>query len=399
MTNDILKIAKKHEKETADFLIDLVKTPSLSGNEKSIVDRIKKEMGKIGFDKIWVDGLGSIVGELGTGKKKLAFDAHIDTVDIGNRELWDFDPFDAHEKNGKIWGRGTADQKGGFASMMCAARIIKELDLAKDATMYFVGSVLEENYDGLCWDYLISKEGLKPDLCILTEPTNLKIVRGQRGRLEIDIIIKGKSCHGSAPERGDNAIYKTALLVSNIKELHNHLHTDPFLGQGSIAVTGIKSNSPSLCAIPDICKIHLDRRLTMDETLESAVNEIETLPSFIEKDMEIIIPEYNALAYTEKKYPAKAYMPTWIISKDHAYLKTAKETYKALFEKDPNVGCWIFSTNGVSIMGKHNIPCIGFGPGKEEQAHTANEWINKDDLHKAAAFYASFAEKFTSSKD
>lgn len=392
MTKDVFEAAKKYRDEMADFLADIIKIPSLSGQEEAVVDRIKAEMEKAGFDEVKVDGLGSVVGRIGNGPTKIAFDAHIDTVDVGNPDLWSFDPLEARIKDGRVWGRGAADQKGGMASMVYAGKIIKELGLAKNATIYMVGSVMEEDCDGLCWNYLIKEEGLKPDVCVLTEPTSLKINRGHRGRMEIEIAMKGVSCHGSAPERGDNAIYKMAPLVMKIERLNEKLRSDEFLGKGTVAVTHIESSGPSLCAVPDFCKIHLDRRLTWGETEKSAVDEIREALGGLKA--EITVPVYENSGYTGKVYPMKKYYPTWKIEEDHKALVAAKKVYGDLFDTTPVVDKWTFSTNGVAIAGMHNIPCIGFGPGNEEQAHAPDEWTPVEDLVKAAAFYAEFADKY-----
>jgi len=244
MTNQILELAQKYQKDTAQFLIDIASIKSLSCGERAVVERIAREMKEVGFDKVWTDGLGSVVGQIGNGKKKIAFDAHIDTVDVGNKDLWKFEPFKAHEKDGKVWGRGVADQKGGMASMVYAGKIIKELGLAKDATVYMVGSVMEEDCDGLCWQYLIKEEGLKPDVVVLTEPTSLNVYRGHRGRMEIEMTVTGLSCHGSAPERGDNAVYKMAPIIKGIEKLNDKLKSDEFLGKGTVVVSQVSSVSP-----------------------------------------------------------------------------------------------------------------------------------------------------------
>lgn len=401
--NNILELAQKHEKDVANFLVDIVSIPSLSGQEKGVVERIAKEMKKVGFDDVKIDGLGSIIGRIGNGPVKIAFDAHIDTVDVGTRELWNFDPHAAHIKDGKVFGRGTTDQKGGMASMVYAGKIIKELGLAKNATIYMVGSVMEEDCDGLCWDYLIKEENLRPDICVLTEPTSLNLYRGHRGRMEIKVKAKGVSCHGSAPERGENAIYKMAHIVLDIEKLNERIRSDDFLGKGTVTVSEIKSVSPSLCAVADGAEIHLDRRLTWGETEESALAEIRALPSF--KDLtvgadlrvcppvEVFVPTYEGLGYTGKTFPMKKYFPTWKIAADHEGVVAARSAHKKLFDVEPKVDKWTFSTNGVAIMGIHGIPCIGFGPGHEKEAHAPNEWTPVEHLVKATAFYAQFAEE------
>lgn len=388
---NIFDLALEFKPQISKFLMDIAAIPSLSGGEKKVVGRISSEMKAVGFDKVWVDGLGSVIGQIGNGKRKIAFDAHIDTVDVGNRDLWSFDPYNAHEKDGKIFGRGVADQKGGMASMVYAGKIIKELGLAKDCTVYMVGSVMEEDCDGLCWQYLIKEEGLKPDVCVLTEPTSLNIYRGHRGRMEIEISVSGVSCHGSAPERGVNAVYKMARVVEGIEKLNEKLTKDEFLGKGTVVVSQISSVGPSQCAVPDKCSIYLDRRLTWGETENSALSELREVCADAGIKAEITVPEYKNKAYTGKVYPTKKYYPTWKISSDHEAVVRAEKVFAELFSAKPKTDKWTFSTNGVSIMGMHGIPCIGFGPGNEEQAHAPNEWTSVEHLVKAAAFYAAYA--------
>lgn len=394
MTNQILELAQKYQKDTAQFLIDIASIKSLSCGERAVVERIAREMKEVGFDKVWTDGLGSVVGQIGNGKKKIAFDAHIDTVDVGNKDLWKFEPFKAHEKDGKVWGRGVADQKGGMASMVYAGKIIKELGLAKDATVYMVGSVMEEDCDGLCWQYLIKEEGLKPDVVVLTEPTSLNVYRGHRGRMEIEMTVTGLSCHGSAPERGDNAVYKMAPIIKGIEKLNDKLKSDEFLGKGTVVVSQVSSVGPSLCAVPDKCSIYLDRRLTWGETESSAISELREVVADNGISAEIVVPEYRSEAYTGKVYPTKKYYPTWKIAPDHKAVVTAEKACVELFGVKPKTDKWTFSTNGVAIMGMHDIPCIGFGPGNEEQAHAPNEWTPVEHLVKAAAFYAAFVRSW-----
>jgi putative selenium metabolism hydrolase len=323
-------------------------------------------------------------------------DAHIDTVDVGTRDLWKFDPFDGHVKDGKVWGRGTADQKGGMASMVCAGKIIKELGLDGDYTLLVTGTVMEEDCDGLCWDYLIREEKIKPDVCVITEPTGLRIYRGQRGRMEMKVAVRGLSAHGSAPERGDNPIYKMARIVLNIEALNAGLKPDRenFLGKGTVVVSNIDSIGPSLCAVPDGCMIHLDRRLTKGETKDSAIAEIRRAMGEIKGD--VIVPKYAKPAYTGKVYEMESYFPTWVTPEDHPSVKAAVSAYESVFAKAPLVDKWTFSTNGIAIMGMHAIPCVGFGPGFEEQAHAPNEWTPVEHLSTAAAFYAAFPSAYLS---
>ncbi len=390
LAKNIFNAAKSHRSSIATLLAKLVSIPSLSGQEKNVVDCIHAEMQAAGFDDIRIDGLGSIIGRIGSGKHIIAMDAHIDTVDVGNQSLWSFDPFNGHIRDDKVWGRGCADQKGGMAAMIYAGRLIKEMGLENDITLYVTGTVMEEDCDGLCWHYLISEENIRPDICIITEPTGLNIYRGQRGRMEISVSVEGLSAHGSAPERGDNAIYKMMPIVNQIAKLNENLAVDDFLGKGSVVISEIGSVGPSQCAVPDECHIYLDRRLTAGESKDSAIAEIEKIAK--SSDAKITIPTYKEPGYTGRVYPMEKYYPSWVTPEDHPVTQAANHTYQALFNDQPLIDKWTFSTNGVAISGLHNIPCIGFGPGFEEQAHAPDEWTPVDHLWKACAFYTLFPE-------
>ncbi|HRR51320.1 MAG TPA: YgeY family selenium metabolism-linked hydrolase [Candidatus Cloacimonas sp.] len=390
MYKEIYERAKHYEDTNARFLMDIVKIPSFSTKEKEVAKRILKEMQEIGLNEAYIDPLGNVIGRLGCGKKVIAFDAHIDTVYPGDLSLWDFDPFDAHLKDGKIWGRGTVDQKGGMASMMTAARIIKDLNLDKDLSIYFTGTVMEEDCDGLCWQYILNEGEIKPELVVITEPTNLNIYRGHRGRMEMEVSVKGLSCHGSAPERGDNAIYKISRIALEIEKLHQHLRSDDFLGKGSICVTQVFFTGPSQCAVPDSARLHLDRRLTWGENKESAVAEVQD--ACIKAgypDAQIEVLSYAEKAYTGLVYPTEKYYPTWVTPLDSAYVQNAADAYSKTLEIEPVIDKWTFSTNAVAIAGMKGIPCIGLGPGNEIYAHSPNEAIPIEHLTKAAAFYAA----------
>jgi len=385
----IIELAKKYEPEISKFLRDMIAIPSESCQEEKVVLRIKEEMEKVGFDKVEIDPMGNILGYIGHGKHLIAMDAHIDTVGIGNPENWKYDPYKGHEDEEIIIGRGASDQEGGMASMVYAGKIIKDLGLEGEYTLVVVGSVQEEDCDGLCWQYIIQEDKLRPEFVVSTEPTDGKIYRGQRGRMEIRVKTTGVSCHGSAPERGDNAIYKMGPILSDLKALHENLMDHDFLGKGSLTVSEIFHTSPSRCAVADSCWISIDRRLTAGETGEYALQQIKNLPSVKAANAEVSMYTYERPAYTGLVYPTECYFPTWLIENEHPVCHTLVDAYKGLFKEEPKVDKWTFSTNGVSIMGRFGIPCIGFGPGHEDQAHAPNERTWKKELVNCAAMYAA----------
>jgi putative selenium metabolism hydrolase len=411
----IRALAESRRNDLATFLGEIVRIPSPSGGEVDVASRIRREMEAVGFDEVRLDALGSVIGRIGSGPIVIAMDAHIDTVGVGNPDLWRIDPYAGTVIDGCVWGRGAADQKGGMAALIEAGRIIKQLGLDRDGrfTLFVTGTVLEEDCDGLCWLHLIREDGLRPEVVIVTEPTGGRIYRGQRGRMEIEIEVRGVSAHGSAPERGQNAIYRMTEVVRGIQQMAGSFPADEFLGRGSVTVTYIEGRGPSLCAVPDISRLRLDRRLTWGETPESALAEVRrVLDGCSWRDepevARVRVPRFEQPAYTGKVYPSDAVFPAWKMPADHPAVRAAERTLRALDPAEaarrfaaaagetstsgvePSEACWTFSTNGVAICGTHGIPCVGMGPGFEEQAHAPDEFCPVEHLVKAAAFYAAF---------
>jgi len=389
LAREVLQLAEQHRDLTARNLSRLVQIPSLSGQEREVNAELAAQLEAAGFDEVSIDPLGNCIGRIGHGPRLLAIDAHMDTVDVGERANWSFDPFGGEVRDGFVHGRGSVDQEGGAAAFVTAGRIVKQLGLGDQLTLVVTGTVMEEDCDGLCWKYLIEEGGLRPDLVISTEPTNLGVYRGQRGRMEMGVSFRGRSCHGSAPERGDNAAYKAARACLAMEELHPRLKPDHFLGKGSITVTELTSSGPSLCAVPDAARLHLDRRLTAGETEQSAVAEVEAAVAGLDATVEVL--HYDGLAYTGLRYGMPKYYPTWVLPADHPAVREGAAVAEALFGQAPVVGRWTFSTNGIAINGLHGIPCIGYGPGDEVLAHAPDEKVPVDHLVRASAFYALFA--------
>ena len=179
-----------------------------------------------------------------------------------------------------------------------------------------------------------------------------------------------------------------APILNELKKLDDKLRNNDFLGKGTLTVSEIFYSSPSRCAVPDGCSISIDRRLTYGETYESALEEIRNLSSVKKANAKVTMYDYNKKSYTGLLYNTKAYFPTWLIEEEHNVCQTLVDTYRILFKSEPIVDKWTFSTNGVSIMGRYNIPCIGFGPGHEEQAHAPNERTWKSEIVKSAAMYS-----------
>ena len=431
MALDYAKIKAAAEGYKADmvrFLREMISHPSESCEEKEVAACIKAELEKLGYDKVEIDGLGNVIGWMGEGDKIIAIDSHIDTVGIGNRENWTADPYKGYETDEIIYGRGGSDQEGGMAAAAYGVRIMKDLGLIPAGyKIMVVGSVQEEDCDGMCWQYIVNKDGIRPEFVISTEPTDGGIYRGHRGRMEIRVDVKGVSCHGSAPERGDNAIFKMADILQDIRALNNngcsestaikglvkmlepkynpeHYEDARFLGRGTCTVSQIYFTSPSRCAVADSCAVSVDRRMTAGETWDSCLQEIRDLPAVKKygEDVQVSMYMYDRPSWTGEVYETEAYFPTWINRESAAHVKALVDAHKALFGGErigapsamstragrPLTDKWTFSTNGVAIQGRYGIPCVGFGPGAESQAHAPNEITWKQDLVTCAALYA-----------
>lgn len=383
--------ARAHLPAMSAFLRDIIRLPGESRREEAVIRRIRAEMDRLGY-RTEIDGMGNVLGFLGRGPRLLAFDAHIDTVGVGLRDAWSFDPHEGCEDEHIIGGRGASDQKGGMAAMLYGGVIMRDLGLVPDeVTVLMTGTVQEEDCDGLCWQYLVRERGLRPELVVCTEPTDGGIYRGHRGRMEIRVELKGLSAHGSAPERGDNAIFGMGRILADLEALGAHLADDPFLGRGTLTVSEIFFTAPSRCAVADSCAVSIDRRLTAGETPELALEQIRALPSVRAAGDRVTVSVYRyaEASWTGLVYPAPCSFPAWVLPREHAACRAAEKAYCGLFGHKPRVGAWTFSTNGTAIMGMFGIPVIGFGPGRESEAHAPDEKTWKDDLVDCAALYAA----------
>ena len=376
------------------FMQDIIRIPSLSSEEGAVIQRIRDEMLRLDYDEVTVDPMGNLLGRIGSGPRVIALDGHVDTVDVGDPSLWDRDPHSGDIEDGILYGRGTSDMKGGVASSVYAGGILKKKGIPDEVTLYVTATVQEEDCDGLCWQYIVNEDELRPDLVVITEPTSLRIYRGHRGRMELEVHTSGVSCHGSAPERGVNAVYKMAGIIADIEKLNERLEPRDPLGKGTVTISDIRSTSPSLCAVADGCTIHLDRRLTMDETEDTSVAEILALPSVQDAAATVTVLDYAVPSYSGLTYPTRKYYPTWETPESEPAVQAARTAYRQAFGEEPEVGYWTFSTNGVATAGMHDIPTIGFGPGHEHFAHAPNEQTEIEHLVCCTAFYTALVDTF-----
>jgi putative selenium metabolism hydrolase len=368
------------------FLRELIAIPAESGKERARCERVKAEYERLGFEEVRFDGLGSVVAAAGHGPTTILMDGHIDCVGVGDRSAWPHDPFLGKLEGGRVYGRGAVDELPAVACMAHGLRLLVERGLPQGIRVVLCASVLEEECDGLPLMHLIEEEGVRPDMVVLGEPTDLDVYRGHRGRMGIEIVTRGVSAHGAHCERGVNAVYKLAPIIAEVEWLNGQLRTDPFLGKGSVTVSWVDCTSASFNAVPDRARIVLDRRLTAGETPESALVELRALPSL--GDAQVRVLSWEGRAWTGRTVSQEQVFPTWVLPEEHPLVAGVAAAAAKVLGRPPAVSRWTFSTNGVATAGRLGIPTVGFAPGREELAHTVSEWVAVEDLVAATAVYS-----------
>jgi putative selenium metabolism hydrolase len=384
----ILALAREEKDYIAELLRGLIRIPSPSTMEEEAVTYVKGELEKMDLDEVFTDSIGSIVARYGTGSRVVLCDSHIDTVGVGDANAWEIHPFEGKLEDGVIYGRGASDNKAGVASMVGGLKILSRLAERSDFSLYFAGIVQEEDCEGLALSVLMEEHGLNPECVVLGECTDMAVYRGHRGRAEMEVVTKGRSCHASAPERGENAVYKMAPVLEGIRYMNDNLAEDAFLGKGSIAATKIECETPSVNAVPDLCRVFVDRRTVPRDTADSVTRELDEIVRAVRGEVRVLTysrPSYKGFVKERTKF-----FPAWTLDENAYAVEKAKETCRFLFGGEPGTGRWVFSTDGNYSMGVKSVPTIGFGPGEERHAHAVDDQVRVDDLWKAAAFYALF---------
>lgn len=373
-----------------DFLRDLVAIPSMDSQIRQVGERAKVEMEKLGFDQVWFDSMGNVVGRIGDGPRKLLYDSHIDTVGIGDAAEWQWNPFQGKSEAGRFFARGACDEKGSTPGMIYGLAMARDLGLLEGWTAYYFGN-MEEWCDGIAPHAFVEHEGIRPDFVVIGEPTKMQVYRGHKGRVEMKVVSKGRSAHAASNHVGDNAIYKVLPVIQGIANLEPQLGDHEFLGHGKITVTDMEIETPSINAVPNLCTIYIDRRVTFGEGVEAVIQQVRDLiPQPYQENGEITVEMlfYDEPSYTGFVFPVEKYFPAWALEDDHPFVQAGLAAASLIGLPEHPAGKWNFSTNGIYWAGKAGIPSIGFGPGEEETAHTVMDSVLLEDVVKATEFYA-----------
>lgn len=377
---------EEHREDIISFLRELIAIPSYDSQILEVGQRVEVEMRKLGYDDVWWDRMGNVVGVIGDGECKLLYDGHLDTVGVEDYASVDFDPFEGKVEDGVLFARGACDTKGCVPGMVYGVAVAKELGLLDGYTVYYYGNMEEWN-EGSAQQVLCELEGVKPDLVVVGEPTNMRVHRGQKGRLEFTITATGRSSHGASNHLGDNAIYKLLPIIEAISGLESAFKSDPFLGKGTITVTDMTVKTVSVNAVPHEATIYVDRRLTHGETPEGELARMQALVGERD-DITVRIPIYDTPSYNGFAFPLEKVYPTWVTDEAHPLIQAGLRAGERLWGTMDSPYKWDFSTNGVYWAGKAGIPCVGFGPGDDQHAHTTHDQVRLEDVVQATAWYA-----------
>ncbi len=375
------------------FLKKLVQTPSLSGQEGDVASLVMEEMQRLEFAEVKMDAAGNVLGRVGPESDGgVMLDSHMDTVGVSASSVWRFDPFSATVDAGRLYGLGACDMKGGLAATVHGAALLskREAFLHKPVWVVIVG--LEEPAEGTGTRCLFEEDGLRPDYAVIAEPSDLQVVRAQRGHMEMRLTVKGQSAHSSTPDLGKNAIYDAARLVFGLELLSGQLVDDPFLGPGVLAVTSIQSEAVSRNAVPDRCELIIDRRLTAGESEAIVLLEVERVITREGTDAELAVIEESVTTHTGKTYQVRRASMPWALDERHPLVQAALSTARGVGIR-PSVTRWQFATEGTYTATVAQVPTIGMGPGDPSLLHRCNEYVTLKEVYRAASFYAALSNR------
>jgi putative selenium metabolism hydrolase len=378
------------------FLADLIRIRSYTGQEGPAVARTLAELKAVGCEEVWMDSAGNALGRIGRGRRVILYDAHLDTNEVADEREWPHPPLAPTVQDGAMWGLGASDCKGGVASIVYGAAILKQLGLAGDFTLLVMGATLEEDAEGFALRSLVERDGVRPDVVLLAEATDLTLRRGQRGRCEVRVRTAGRAAHASTPQLGDSALLKMLPVIQAIEGMNPSLPRHPVFGQGTQVVSLIEGpHTPN--SVPSWCEIAVDRRMAPGETLESMLAGIRAVVEPLGATARV--PDQPVRTHTGLALDGPSFFPGFYLDDGQPLIEAGLATTESLWGLRPPVGVWQFSTDATYSAGAAGIPTIGFGPEEEKYVHAANDQVDLAKLEKAAAFYALFPLLLTEQLD
>jgi len=361
----------------------LIRQRSLSGEEGAVVELIISEMQRLGFDQIWKDKNGSAIGVIkGTQLgPTLLLDGHCDTVGVAPGVSWTHDLFGGEIKEGVIYGRGAADMKGALAAMIYAAASVDRSHLKGEVAVS--ATVMEESLEGASLQTVM--EDLAPDFVVIGEATDLNLNRGGRGRAEIHLETIGRPAHSSSPHLGRNAVHDMTRVIRLIESLP--VKTDALVGQTVFALTDIISDPYPACSmIPSRCRVTYDRRLIAGESPGDVLDAITGSSELQDISLRAEIATADYHTYTGAILRGTKFLPAWAFPETDSFVQACLRGLRKA-GLTPKIGAYRFCTNAAYSAGMAGVPTVGFGPGREEDAHTVDEHLGLESLITAKKGY------------
>jgi putative selenium metabolism hydrolase len=378
----------RYQDAIIDLARQLIRIQSYSSQEGPIIRFLEQKMIELGFDRVKIDAMGNLVGTMGEGSKSILFDAHVDTVEVPDEKDWEYPPFEGIVANGRLHGRGAVDMKSSVAASLYAAVSAKHAGKLEGKKVMVSCTVNEEDCDGENLKFLFNSLGIQPDFVVICEPSGNQIALGHKGKAQVKVRTEGKSAHGSAPEKGVNAVYEMAEIIQKVESKNfalAKLEKDGF--KPTLVLSRISSEAASLNAVPFSCEIYLDRRTIPGETEAMIREEMDALVAGKNASWEPGVLKRKSWTGTDIHYVP--IHPAWKIAEDAYLTVKCVEAFRDTFGQNPaRFEFWDFSTNAVTPV-TMGIPTIGFGPGDYKMAHMRDESIEVSQIQDACAFYAN----------
>ncbi len=374
-------LTDRHHSEMIAFCQKLVQTPSLPGEEGDVAALIRTEMERLGYDDVWTDDWGNVVGLLRGGEtgRSVMFNGHMDHVDPGNPRDWPYPPYGGEIHEGWLWGRGAADMKGPLAAMIHAMGILAQKGLRPPGDLY-LAAVVQEEVGGLGTQKLV--QTLRPDLAVIGEATSNQLARGHRGRIELIVRVRGTAVHASVPHQGVNPHAVLARFIQRLETLS--LAQDETLGQSSVAPTLYLTDQRSSNVLSGEARLHLDWRNVPGETPDQVLAQLQPVLDACLTDVEgsqgeLLVHTRDLRTYTGRSEIFPAVFPSFCLAADDPLVQKAQRVLGRALSRPVGITVWRFATDGGHLVAA-GVPAVGFGPAEAHTLHTVGENVSVEML-------------------
>lgn len=386
---ELWNLVESHREELVSFTQRLVQTPSMPGQEGAVAALVQAEMERLGYDEVWVDEVGNVIGRIAGGDgPSLMLNSHMDHVDAGDPARWPYPPFSGEVRDGELWGRASVDMKGALAAMVYAGGLVRQRGVPLPASLY-VSAVVQEEVGGLGARHL-ARTLLVPRV-IVGEASHNQLRRGHRGRVELIAHWEGRSVHASMPDLGVNPHFSVARFLHRLRELP--MASDPDYGASTVAPTCIRSEPTSANVTPSAVHLVLDWRNIPGEQAEEITAKLQDL---VGRCLEpgcrgwIEIASKELVSYTGVRAVYPDMFPSFTTAADHPWLLKAQEVLSSVLGRSVPIGTWRFATDG-GHFAETGMTVIGLGPGDDRLVHTMEERLPVEQLLESTVAYMALA--------